>query len=119
GGALAEYFRTRSVQRQTLYADRAHSIGGAYPRFLVGNRAVIAVDPDESQTTINAIMRAAILWSALIRRRLTVVVPRFRSHTIGSRLRVIRKLQFMFEWLEWDEGRLSPLVAPAGEIRTE
>src|SRR5712691_7980658 len=40
--ALCAHFGTRKIERQTLYSDRQHGIGGAYPRFLVGRHAVIA-----------------------------------------------------------------------------
>ena len=44
--ALCAYFETRNIQRQTLYSDRQHGIGGAYARFLIGRHAVITVDPE-------------------------------------------------------------------------
>src|SRR5438552_18761520 len=69
GRVLCEYFGTRKIERQTLYSDRQHGIGGAYPRFIVGGHAVIAVDPDESSAVINRIMRAALLWAPLVRRQ--------------------------------------------------
>src|SRR5215467_3641440 len=53
--ALAAYFGTRRVERQTLYSDRQHGISGAYPRFLAEGHAVIAVAPDESSPVINGI----------------------------------------------------------------
>ena len=40
GKTLGEHFKTGSIQK--------HSFAGPYPRFIVGNRAVIAVDPDDS-----------------------------------------------------------------------
>ena len=73
GRALADHFKTRTIERQSLFSDRSHGIGGAYPRFLAGNRAVIAVDPDESTPTVNSIMRAALLWAPLVRKRVTVI----------------------------------------------
>ncbi len=117
--ALAEHFGTRSVQRQTLSSDRAHSIGGAYPRFLVGNRAVIAVDPDESQAVVNSVMRSAILWSALIRKHVTVVAPKYRAYTIANRLREMPALRGSFEWCEWDGERLAPLEYASDGVWTE
>jgi hypothetical protein len=119
GGSLADYFKTRARQRQMLYTDRIHGIGGAYPRFRIGEHAVIAVDPDESQAVVNAVMRAAILWSLLIRRRLTVVVPRHRGHTIATRLAVMGRLAGMFDWLEFDGERLTPLTEPSDNSCTE
>jgi hypothetical protein len=72
---LSEYFRAR-VTRQTLYSDKQHGVGGAYPRFLVGtSHAVIAVDPDDDAPTVNGIMRAALQWSSVVRRRITAIVP--------------------------------------------
>jgi hypothetical protein len=119
GASLAEHFKTRARQQQMLYTDRIHGIGGAYPRFRIGDHAVIAVDPDESQAVVNAVMRAAILWSVLIRRPLTVVVPKHRGHTIASRLAVMDRLARMFDWLEFDGERLTPLSEPSGAARTE
>ena len=73
GRALAAHFGTRKIERQTLYSDRRHGIGGAYPRFVVGTHAVIAVDPEESSAVINGIMRAALLWAPLVGRPVTAV----------------------------------------------
>lgn len=110
GPALCAYFGTRKLERQTLYSDRQHGIGGAYPRFLLGKQAVIAVDPDESSAVINGIMRAALLWAPLVRRRIAVVVPRDRCHTISARLGSMPRLRTGFQWLQWDGSGLAPLA---------
>jgi hypothetical protein len=118
GRALCEYFGTRKIERQTLHSDRQHGIGGAYPRFIVGKHAAIAVDPDESSVVINGIMRAALLWSPLVHRRIAAVVPRGRHQTISARLRVMPKARNMIEWLEWDGERVRPMQDDAVEPET-
>ena len=109
--ALCSWFGTRKLERQTLYSDRRHGIGGAYPRFLIGRHAVIAVDPDESSTVINGIMRAALLWAPLVRRQITVVVPRGRSQTIAARLGAMPYMSAAFQWLQWDGSALTRFEA--------
>jgi hypothetical protein len=111
GRALCAYFGTRTIERQALYSDRQHGISGAYPRFVVGRHAVIAVDPEESSAVINGVMRAALLWAPLVRwsrRRITAVVPRGRHQTIASRLRMMPKACNAIEWLQWDGERVRP-----------
>jgi hypothetical protein len=78
---------------------------------------VIAVDPDESSATINAIMRAALLWAPLVRKRVSVVVPKYRAQTIKTRLSLMAALRSQLDWLEWDGERIGPLsdAAPIGE----
>ncbi len=120
GRALAEHFKTRSIERQILYSDRGHGIGGAYPRFIAGNRAVIAADPDDSSSIVNAVIRAALLWAPLVRKRLAVVLPKGRANMVRSRLEVLCALRQQFDWLEWDGERLVPLALTADEeVRTE
>jgi hypothetical protein len=119
GGALCDFFKTRTVQRQMLYSDRRFGIGGAYPRLIVGGHPVIAVDPDESTSTVNAVMRTALLWSALIRKRVSVVIPKGRAQTIAMRLQILTKLRGMFDWFEWDGERISALSEPAFDNYTE
>src|SRR5688572_18823284 len=41
--ALCSWFGIRKIERETLHSDRQHGISGAYPRFLIGRNAVIAV----------------------------------------------------------------------------
>lgn len=118
GRALCAYFGSRKIERQTLYSDRRHGIGGAYPRFFVGKKAVIAVDPDESSAVVNGIMRAALLWGPLVRRGVAVVVPHERHSTITARLRTLPHLRRSFEWLQWDGTAISPLVEAAAEPET-
>src|SRR3954467_1660808 len=36
GRAICEFLHTRKIERQTLFSDRQHGIGSAYPRFLDG-----------------------------------------------------------------------------------
>jgi hypothetical protein len=116
--ALCDFFNSKTVQRETLYSDRRYGIGGAYPRLIVGGHPVIAVDPDESTPTVNSVMRAALLWSMLIRKRVTVVVPKGRAQTIAIRLQILIKFQKMFDWLEWDGERISALSEPADDKYT-
>ena len=52
GQALCEYFGLRKTERQMLHSDRRYGISCAYPRFLAGQHAVIAVDPDESSVSL-------------------------------------------------------------------
>jgi hypothetical protein len=107
--ALCAWFGTRKLERQTLYSDRRHGIGGAYPRFLLGKQAVIAVDPDETSAVINGIMRAALLWAPLVRRPVAVVVPRDRCQTISTRLESMPSMRSAFEWLQWDGSAIATL----------
>ena len=107
--ALCAHLLTRSVQREIIHSDRAHAIGGAYPRFLIGNRAVIAVHADETGSTINGIMRAALLWAPLVGRRMVVVIPKHRSRTIVTRLEVMPHLRDSMDWLAWDGQHLEGL----------
>src|SRR5206468_9228764 len=118
GKALCAYFGVRRVERQTLYSDRRHGIGGAYPRFFLGKHAVIAVDPDESSAVINGVMRAALLWAPLIHRRVTVVVPRGRDQTLSARLHVMPHLGEAFHWLQWDGDAITALQNTAAEPET-
>ncbi|HYR43362.1 MAG TPA: hypothetical protein VER98_10085 [Terriglobia bacterium] len=109
GRALCEYFGTRKIQRQTLYSDRRHGIGGAYPRFLVGKHAIIAAAPDESSAVVNGIMRAALLWAPLVRRPVVAILPQGRHQTISARLHVMPDTRGTIEWLQWDGDRIKPL----------
>ena len=102
-----------------LYSDRVHGVGGAYPRFMIGKQAVIAVDPDEASPTVNAIMRAALMWSTLVDGRIAVVVPKFRAQTIQSRLEVMPRMRELFDWLEWDGSGLAPLEIPGPPVESE
>jgi hypothetical protein len=113
--ALCARFETRNIQRQSLYSDRRHGIGGAYPRFLIGRHAVIAVDPEESPTVINGIMRAALLWAPLIRRPITAVIPFGQHQTLAARLRVMHKVQKTITWLTWNGEILQKLEHDGGE----
>jgi len=107
--AVAEYFGKR-ITRQILHSDKKHGVGGAYPRLLVGTgHAVIAVDPDEASPVVHGIMRAALQWSAVVKRRIAVVVPAHRSQTIATRLAAIPGLRQSFDWLAWDGTVLAPL----------
>ena len=110
GPALARYFGDRIVRR---------SLAGPYLRFLIGKRPVIAVDPDESSATVNAVMRAALMWAPLVRRRIAVVLPAYRAQTIRSRLRVLRILREKFNWLEWTDDGIRPLTDAPTEMKSE
>ena len=116
--ALSEHFGQR-ITRRTLHSDKHRGIGGAYPRLLVGPaQAVIAVDPDETSPVVNGIMRAAIQWAPVVRRRISVVVPVNRSQTIVTRLRAMPSLHGSFDWLEWDGTGLAPLSLERNEIES-
>ena len=116
--AVAKYCGEQ-VTGQTLHSDKQHGIGGAYPRLLVGRaKAIIAVDADESAPVINGVMRAAIQWAAIVKRRVSVVVPAHRSQTLAARLRAMPSLQTAFEWLEWDGERLQTLRWNIPDVET-
>src|SRR5437016_4840380 len=116
--ALCAHFGTRKIERQALYSDRQHGIGGAYPRFVAGKHAAIAVDPEEASAVINGIMRAALLWAPLVRRRVAAIVPRGRHQTIAARLRMMPKARNIIEWLVWDGERVQPLQDDGAEPET-
>jgi hypothetical protein len=116
--AVSKYFGAR-VTRCTLHSDKQHGIGGAYPRLLVGSsHAVIAVDPDEPTPVVNGIMRAAIQWAVLVKRRVSVVIPEGRSQTIVTRLQAASGLRRSFEWLSLDGASLSHLLWDGQEVTT-
>ena len=115
GRSLCAYFQSRSIERQSLYSDRRQGIGGAYPRFLIGSRAVITVDPDEASAVVNGLMRAAVLWAPLVKRRVAVVVPGGRLQTIASRLRLMSGMRETFDWLEWDGNAVAAFPADVEE----
>ena len=116
--AICAHFGVRKIERQTLYSDRRHGIGGAYPRFLVGRYAVIAVDPEESTAVINGLMRAALLWAPLVRRPVAAVVPQGRHQTISARLRIAPHTRRLVEWLEWDGKNIFPMEHSGTEPET-
>jgi len=116
--ALCAYFGTRRIERQTLYSDRQHGISGAYPRFVVGKHAAIAVNPEEPSVVINGLMRAALLWAPLVRRRVAAIVPRGRHQTIAARLRMMPQARNTIEWLAWDGERVRPLQDDGAEPET-
>jgi hypothetical protein len=118
GRAICQFFGVRKIERQTLFSDRQHGIGGAYPRFLVGKSAVITVDPNESSSVINGIMRAALLWGPLVRRKVAAVVPCGRHQTISARLRVMSGARQAIQWLQWDGNTIQPLEESATEPET-
>jgi hypothetical protein len=118
GRALCSYFGVRKIERETLHTDRQHGIGGAYPRFIVGDHAVITVDADEAGCVINGIMRAALVWAPLVRRPVTAIVPHARHHTIAARLRRMQHVRRAIRWLQWDGNRLEPLDDAAADPET-
>src|SRR5207253_6780758 len=75
GRAICQFFGVRKIERQTLFSDRQHGIGGAFPRFLAGKNAIITVDPHESSAVVNGLMRAALLWAPLVARKVAAIVP--------------------------------------------
>ncbi len=112
------YFGER-VSRQILHSDKQHGIGGAYPRLLAGRtHAVISVDPDEPTPVVNGIVRAAIQWAAIAKRRLSVVVPAQRSQTVAVRLRAMPALRAALNWLEWDGERLQAFRWNSPDVET-
>ena len=116
--ALCAHFETRDIQRQTLYSDRRHGIGGAYPRFLIGRHAVIAVDPEESTAVVNGIMRAALLWAPLVRRPITAIIPLGQHQTMTARLRYMRKVRTSIDWLTWNGETLQNLEDDGAETES-
>jgi hypothetical protein len=118
GPALCSYFSVRKIERQALYSDRQHGIGGAYPRFIVGRHAVITVDPDEPAAIVNGLMRAALLWAPLVRRPTSAVVPRGRHQTISARLRRMPEVRRKIQWLQWNGNTIQPLEESVDEPET-
>jgi hypothetical protein len=118
GRSLCEYFGVRNIQRETLYSDRQHGIGGAYPRFLVGKHAVIAVDPNESPSVVNGLMRAALLWARLMQRPVTAILPKGRHHSISARLHLLPSAARAIQWLQSDEDRIEPMSSAVEEPET-
>jgi hypothetical protein len=107
--ALSGYFGVRTIERSILHSDRRRGIGGAYPRFFIGKYAVITVDPDESSSVINGMMRAALLWRRFVRRPIVAVVPSGRHQAISTRLRVMKEARQVIQWLQWDGNAISPM----------
>ena len=118
GQGICQFFGVRKVDRQMLFSDRQHGIGAAYPRFLAGKNAVISVDANESSSVINGIMRAALFWGPLVRRKVTAVVPYGRHQTISARLRVMTVVRQAIQWLQWDGNTITPLEESATEPKT-
>jgi hypothetical protein len=110
--ALAIYFGARTPIRQSLGRS------GTYPQFILGNRAVIAVDPDESTPVVCGIMRAAVAWSKQVELRISVVVPADRSRTIVTRLHSMPALHTDFDWLQWNGKTIEPLEMTLPECET-
>jgi len=110
--ALAAHFEIRMPVKQSLGRS------GMYPQFVLGNRAVIAVDPDESSPVVCGIMRAAVAWSNQIQLRISVVVPAGRSHTIVTRLNSMPALRASFDWLQWNGTTIEPLEMNLPESET-
>jgi len=101
--ALAIHFETRTPIKQSLGRS------GTYPHFTLGNRAVIAVDTDESTPVVCGIMRAAVAWSKQVQLRISVIVPANRSRTIVTRLHSMPALRADFDWLQWNGEIVEPL----------
>jgi hypothetical protein len=118
GRALCEYFGVRNIQREMLYSDRQHGVGGAYPRFFCGKHAAIAVDPDESSSVVNGLMRAALLWAPLVHRPVTAVLPRGRHQCLSARLRLLARMERTIRWAQWDGSRIEALPESADEPET-
>ena len=110
--ALAVHFETRTPIKQSLGRS------GTYPRFILGNRAVIAVDPDESTPVICGVMRAAVAWSRQVDLRISVVVPANRSRTIVTRLHSMPALCADFDWMQWNGETVEPLEMSLTDCET-
>jgi hypothetical protein len=110
--ALGVHFETRTPMKQSLGRS------GIYPRFILGNRAVIAVDSDESAPVIGSVMRAAVAWSRQTDRRISVVVPAERSRTIVTRLHSMPSLSSEFEWFQWNGKTIEPLAMSLPDCET-
>ncbi|HEX4997915.1 MAG TPA: hypothetical protein VFY29_06805 [Terriglobia bacterium] len=106
--ALARYFGA-SVVALPPASGRPVGVSAAYPRFRAGSRAAIAVHPDEPSPVVDGIMRAAILWAAVERRKISVVVPAGRRANLVARLENMPRLAGAFEWLQWDDDGVYPL----------
>jgi hypothetical protein len=118
GQALCRYFGVRSIQRQMLDSERQRGMGGAYLRFFSASHAVVAVDPGESPTVVNGLMRAALLWKSLVHRPVVAVVPYGGHRSISSRLRTMSGVRKTIQWLLWDGGTVRPFEDLAGEPET-
>jgi len=116
--ALSQVFGSRAPVKQILHSDKQHGIGGAYPRFIIGNRGAISVDPDEPSPVINGVMRAAILWSQRVRHRIAVVVPAQRSGTLVRRLHAMPALRERLDWLQWNGESIEPLEMSLNDMET-
>jgi hypothetical protein len=106
GKALCAHFGVPKIRKQTLYSDRQHGVGGAYPRFIIGDHAAITVDPDECAAVINGLMRAALLWQPVVRRSVVAVVPFGRHQCIAARLREMPEALRNLQWLQWDGSQI-------------
>src|SRR4030095_13427390 len=67
---------------------------------------------------VNGVLRAAIQWSVLVKRRVVVVVPAGRSQTIVSRLIAMPRVRESFDWLGWDGTDVAPLSLEPGDVKT-
>src|SRR5581483_11090946 len=118
---LCRYLGAVRIEKQLMFSDRRRGIGGAYPRFLVGRHAFIAVSPDESSAIVNGLMRAALLWKPLVAETggsVTAIVPRGRHQCIATRVQVMPKVRAAIRWLQWDGSSLGPLENVEGEPET-
>src|SRR5262249_40026162 len=119
GRALCSYFGVRRIERHMLHSDRQHGIGGAYPRFLAGGDAVIAVGPDESSAVINGLVRASLPLAPLVPKTVVPALPARPEQTICSRLRMMAKARRVVQWLEWDGEGITPLEESTSEPVTD
>ena len=110
--ALAVHFETRTPVKQSLGRS------GIYPRFILGNQAVIAVDSEESAPVICGVMRAAVAWGRETDLRISVVVPADRSRTIVTRLHSMPSLRSRLNWLQWNGRTIEPLAMNLPECET-
>jgi hypothetical protein len=110
--AVGRHFETRTAIKQSLGKS------GTYPQFILGNRAVIAVDAEEASPVICGIMREAVAWSKRITHRIAVLVPSNRSRTIVTRLHSMPAMRAGFDWLQWNGDSIEPLDMTLTETET-
>ena len=112
--ALTRHFGTHTAIKRSLGRN------GTYPQFVIGNRAVVAVEPEESSPVVCGIMRAAVALSRQTGLRISVVVPTNRHRTIVTRLHFMPAMRAQFDWLQWDgeSKNLEPLRMDLPDVET-
>ncbi len=114
-------------------ADLEHSFGPAYVRLLLERSqsvwAVVAINAEETQSSVDGILTVAVLWLARCRERLEgrrviegvrVIVPTGMASTLRERLPWLHPGVAKWQLLELDEQRetLEPCIdAPGANLR--